>query len=206
MPDQIETPAAPANAAPAAGAAVPPATPPAGAGAPPAAAKPDDKGTPPAAKVVPETYDLKLPDGSPLDPATIEKTAAYAKERGLSNEEAQALIDRENETISSYVEKQHKELEEKTVQWEKTWEGDKEIGGGDFKKNAELAKRVVERFGSPELKKALNDTGLGNHPELGRLLVRIGKAMTDDQLVLPGAMPAAKKTPAQVLYGPDQNQ
>ena len=47
---------------------------------------------PPAAKVAPEKYDLKLPEGSKLDAKHIEKIAADAKARGLSQEDAQALL------------------------------------------------------------------------------------------------------------------
>lgn len=202
MPDPITPPAGSAEPKPAEGQtpATPPATPPAA----PAAA-PADKGGQPAARVVPEKYEIKLPDNSPLDNASIEKIAAFAKARGFTNEEAQALLTRESESIQAYVEGQHKMLGEKTTEWSKTWEGDKEIGGDAFKVNAELAKRVVDRFGSPDLKKALNDTGLGNHPELGRLLVRIGKAMSEDQLVLPGSQPGGKRPPEEVFYGETKN-
>jgi hypothetical protein len=60
------------------------------------------EGTPPEAKpteakVVPEKYDLKLPEASLLDASHVEKLTAFAKERGLSNDEAQALLERENQ-------------------------------------------------------------------------------------------------------------
>ena len=43
------------------------------------------------AKIVPEKYDLKIPDGALITPADVERIATFAKERGLSNEEAQAV-------------------------------------------------------------------------------------------------------------------
>src|SRR5688572_20896218 len=52
--------------------------------------------------VVPEKYDLKLPEGSLLEAAQMEKISAYAKEKGLSNEQAQELLERENDAVSGY--------------------------------------------------------------------------------------------------------
>jgi hypothetical protein len=61
---------------------------------------------------------------------------------------------------------------------------------------------VVARFGSDSLKAELSKTGYGNHPEMVRLLTRIGKAMAPDQLVLPGTQAGGtQKSAADVLYG-----
>lgn len=165
------------------------------------APKPEgDKGTDGQARVVPEKYDLKLPAGSLLDAQALERTATFAKENGLTNKEAQAILERESASIASYVESQREALAEKTKEWVETVKNDKEIGGEGFNKTVEMAKRVVDRYGSDSLKQALNDSGLGNHPELVRFVARIGKAMTEDQLILPGSQPAGKKSPEETFY------
>src|SRR3990172_2365452 len=41
----------------------------------------------------PEKYEIKLPEGSLLDASEIERTVTLAKEQGLSNKTAQALLD-----------------------------------------------------------------------------------------------------------------
>ena len=150
----------------------------------------------------PEKYELKLPDGSLLEATEIEKIASFAKERGLSNDEAQAMLNDRNTLLESYAGKQKKVWETETGKWMDQSKADTEIGGDAFEKNAELAKRVVTRFGTPALMEGLNATGFGNHPELVRMMVRIGKAMDEDQLVLPGSKaPAAEKEMADVFYG-----
>ena len=172
-----------------------------------AEAKPADKAPaeetkPPEQKpVVPEKYDIKLPDGSLLDPARVEKIAALAKERGLSNEDAQGLLNSEHEAIASFVSTQQKAMEERSQQWMTVVQNDNEMGGEAFKANVEHAKRAVERFGSPELKSALDNTGLGNHPELVRAFMRIGKAMAEDKFVHGGGATSAGESKANVLYG-----
>jgi hypothetical protein len=44
---------------------------------------------------VPDTYDLKLPEGSTVDAAIVERTAAKARALGLSNDAGQKLLDTE---------------------------------------------------------------------------------------------------------------
>lgn len=153
-------------------------------------------------KKAPDRYELKIPEGSKLDAKHLEKIASFAKERGLSNEDAQAMLDRDNQLLADYAQGQESQLKETTEQWFNTSKEDKELGGENFAKNAELAKRVVMRFGTEEFQKALDATGFSNHPELFRTFYRIGKAMSEDQLVIAGSQSApSEKSIAEKLYG-----
>lgn len=158
-----------------------------------------------AAKVVPEKYELKLPDGALLKPAHLEQLASYAKEQKLSNVEAQALLERENLAAVSFHKGLQDQVEAESNQWVKEIEADKELGGDAFKENVALANRVVSKFGTEKLRMELDRTRLGNHPELNRLLVRIGKAFGEDRLVLPGAqnnLGGGNNVPTEdLLYG-----
>jgi hypothetical protein len=209
-PSAIFQPAAPAAAQPAKAEAAPaapastPAEPPKESKETKTEAKEVKEETKPASEqkpVAPEKYDLKLPKDSPVSAARLEKIASYAKERGLSNDEAQALVDRESEAVSQYASSVKDSMKEKQGAWVEEAKADKEIGGDAFKQNVETAKRVVQRYGTDSLKNELSSTGLGNHPELVRLLVRIGKSMSEDQLVIPGQKPSGKKSAESILYG-----
>lgn len=159
----------------------------------------------PAAPVVPEKYELIMPEGSLLEPSTIEKISAYAKEKGLSNEAAQELLDRENSAVQTYNEGQNKKVEEIRASWIKAAEADKEVGGKDFKQNVELAKRVIDKFGSEEFKTALNETGFGNHPEVVRTFVRIGRLMADDEAIFAKSQATGTKTMEEKFYPSSAN-
>lgn len=137
-----------------------------------------------AAKIVPEKYELKMPDGSPLDPEAITRVETYAKANKLSNEEAQQLLEVEHTAVKSFADKQNANMETLKNTWAEESKNDKEFGGQAFAQNVELSRRVVDKFGSVQFKAALNDTGLGNHPELIRMLSRIGKAIGEDELVV----------------------
>lgn len=165
--------------------------------------KPDDKTeskvdeTKPT-ETPPEKYELKLPDQSPVDPKRLESIAAEAKAGKMTQEQAQALVDREHTMMSDLVESHHARVDG----WMKESIADKEIGGPEINRNIELASRLVDTFGSPLLKKQLEDTGMGQHPELLRLLVRMGKAYGEDRLVT-GAKgaPVQPKSAADLLFG-----
>lgn len=160
-----------------------------------------------AEKADPKEYTLKLPEKSPLDESASQRIAAYAKERGLTNEQAQELLNRESEAVSNYAKAQTETYQKEIDGWKAKVSSDKEIGGEAFQKNVELAKRVVDRFGSEDFKKALNDTGLGNHPELVRVFFKIGKLMSEDQLVMPGTQQAPKsRDVADLLYGDNKQK
>lgn len=164
------------------------------------------KEEPPAEKkeeVAAIKYDLKLPADSKLKANDLEKIASIAKERGFTQEQAQTLVDQKHEALSEYVLDQQKQLEQQSrVQWVSDAKSDPEIGGEGFNKNTEIAKRVVQRFGTDSFKKALDTTGLGNHPELLRVFTRIGKAMEPHDFVKPGSQPSGvKKSAEEQLYG-----
>ncbi len=153
-----------------------------------------------------EYKNLKLPENSPLGKEHLERIASEAKERGLSEKDAQDLLDRDVALIATFKEKQIEETKQLSDQWLVSSKDDKEFGGETFVQNAELAKRVVSRFGSDEFKKAVNESGLGNHPELVRFCVRIGKAMKEDQLVMPGSQTKSEKVPIEKKFYPGANK
>lgn len=159
----------------------------------------DDKAS--GATNEPAKFDLKLPENSPLTTAHLEAVTSLAKEKGLTPEVAQLVLERESNALSSFLSEQQNQHEKQIQQWVKDAEGDKEIGGASFKESAHLAAQVAKKFGSEQLIKELNDSGYGNHPELIRLLARIGKQMDNAKLVMPNAGAAnGVKSAASVLY------
>jgi hypothetical protein len=165
--------------------------------------KPDDK---PDTKVdetkpsetPPEKYELKLPDQSPVDPKRLDDIAAEAKAGKMTQEQAQALVDREHKVMTELISSHQSRVDG----WMKDSVADKEIGGPEINRNIELAKRLVDTFGSPLLKKQLEDSGMGQHPELLRLFVRMGKAYGEDRLVTgANGVPVKAKSPADLLFG-----
>lgn len=154
-------------------------------------AKPDDKGAP----AVPEKYDFKMPDGIELDTAAADEFSTIAKELGLSQENAQKVAEVGAKMVQRQQEAHLKQVEE----WVGAVKADKEIGGEKLNENLAVARKTIETFGSPELKSLLNETGLGNHPEIVKLAYKIGKAISDDGFVRGGAT-TSPKSMAEIMY------
>lgn len=154
-----------------------------------------------AAAAPPEKYELKLPEGSKLTQSKVDQVALYAKENGLSNEVAQKLLERESQAVQEFESEIKSEHLKRVEQWKSEVEADKELGGDLYKQNVELAKRVAHRYASPEFLKVLDESGFGNHPELVRVFSRIGKQMSEDQLIMPGAQSGGNKPIEDFFYG-----
>lgn len=149
----------------------------------------------------PDKYELVRSEESLLSDETVEGLEKYARENGLSNEKAQELLDRQNQLLAEFSEKQKSEMEQEISAWVEEAKKDKEIGGDKFNESIEMAKRVVEKFGSDEFKKALNSSGIGNHPELIRTFARIGRMMADDSFVKPDSVSGSERTAEEIFYG-----
>lgn len=148
----------------------------------------------------PEKYEFKPTEGQELDSAALEQFEPIARELNLSNEQAQKMVDLYGTKILPMVQqKQAEAWQAQTEQWAADVKADKEIGGDKLTANLSAAQRALDLFGTPELKTYLNDTGLGNHPDLVKAFVKIGKAMSEDGMV--DGSNQGQRSAAEVLYG-----
>lgn len=173
---------------------------------------------------VPEKYEgLKLPDKVTVDPQLIERTAATARSLGLSQEAAQKTLDfiaseaaRERDAALSAYSPPSQENPEGGVKWKEqdtAWKAaaltDKDLGNGkpeQLKASVDLAKKVLAKFGDEE---SINfvDSALGSSPAVLRILVRVGRAMGEKDLVKPvGDGKPADKSLAEIFYPKGANR
>lgn len=148
-------------------------------------------------KNAPEAYEFTAPEGVTLDPDAVAEFEPIARELDLTNEQAQKLVDIQ----AGLVRKQYEAWDKQVATWVTEVKTDKEIGGTETKKSLVNAQAAITKFGTPELKAALDSTKMGNHPELVRVFARIGKAMAEDSFV-PADLPSGEqKSAADRLYG-----
>jgi hypothetical protein len=150
----------------------------------------------------PEKYeDFIAPEGTVLDSEVVKGFTDAAKEANLSQEKAQAFINKMSPMLNQRAKEQ---LMSAKREWEQASRGDKEFGGEKLNENLALAQKAMAEFGSPELKDMLNSSGLGSHPEIIRMFVKAGKAISEDGYVGGRKTDGAVKDPAKVMY-PDMN-
>ncbi|HFF9779749.1 peptidase [Serratia marcescens] len=143
----------------------------------------------------PEKYEFTPPEGQELDANALAVFEPIAKELGLSQEQAQKLVD-----IYPQIQQQQAEAWSKQVaDWGEQVKADKEIGGDKFNASVGAAQRALDQFGNTELREYLNASGLGNHPALVRFCAKVGKAMAEDTFVVPNQ--GGQRSAADILYG-----
>lgn len=138
----------------------------------------DKSGEP--AKGAPEVYEFKAPEGQTFDPEVMNSFSEIAKELNLPQDAAQKMVDK---VAPKILERQMQALENVRNEWAESARTDKEFGGDKLNDNLVVAKKALDSFGTPELRKLLNESGLGNHPEMIRLMYRAGKAISEDRFV-----------------------
>ena len=142
-----------------------------------------------------ETSETDAPEGAPdqyefndtvadapevLDPEVLTAFGEVAKDLNLPQEDAQKVLDKVAPVIQ---ERQAKELERVQAEWANDSKSDSEFGGEALSDNIGVAKTALDTFGTDALKSLLQETGLGNHPEVIRFMYRAGKAISEDGYV-----------------------
>lgn len=116
-------------------------------------------------------------DESAYDTEVVSAYRDAAKNLGVDDAAAQRLL---AQVAPRITERQQEQLAALREQWVTEAKADSVIAGtrgGMFDANLKTARGVIERFGSDELSDFLDESGLGDNPELIRLLVRVGNRL-----------------------------
>lgn len=159
---------------------------------------------PPAKKEVTQPASelkLELPEGSKLKQTDVDRIASFAKDHGLSQDAAAALLKRESESVAQSEQIALAQLQEQSDAWKQEIINDTEFGGERANETAQMAHDFAKRFGDQEFVSELERTGLGNHPGLVKLFARAGRAMAPDSFKGGGVPPGSeRKSPESKLY------
>lgn len=125
-----------------------------------------------------------------------ERFGRLAHETGLSKKQAGRVAEFYNNIINESEEELETYnamgIEKLRTEW-----------GRNYEKNIGLAKRVVNRLGSPEFIDMLNDTKLGNNPVMVRMFHKVGEMLSEDVFGGKSAPAKREKSLAEYLYGED---
>lgn len=162
-----------------------------------------------APAVVPEKYELVASEGQPeLDPAALELATPVFQELGLTNEQAQKLIPVAEQFAASITESLNRQVLESVAEERAKWlaeaKADEEIGGNKWETSLVTAAKALDGLGFPKgspLRNLLDDSGLGNHPEMIRAFVKVGRAISEDSdFPRSGAATTGARSAAESLY------
>lgn len=167
----------------------------------------------------PETdYEFQMPDGVEVDKTMLEAFTPVAKDLDLSNAGAQKLVEMYIEKVQpaiaeAFVKGIEADVENQKAQFAADAKAlvaedakaekaeDRIFQGKTFDAVVKTTARTMDRFGTPELREFLDTSGLGNHPELMKLMYKIGDKIGEDNDFIRGGHVPQTKTREQKYYG-----
>ena len=151
-----------------------------------------------------EYADFTVPEGMDVNQEALEVFLPVAKDLNLSQVDAQKMIDVQSALVQKNAEVQMEAWAETQQQWRADVKADDEVGGDKMDANVALAKKALDKVGTPELRALLDATGTGNHVEFIRFFARIGGIIGDDTMHFGGASSREPEDAAKILF-PNQN-
>lgn len=152
----------------------------------------------------PDTYaDFTLPEGTVLDEVALSEATPLFTELGLNQEQAQKVVDLYAKQVQAGSQTQTDNFNQLMSDWRDQSKNDGEFGGDKFDENVKVAQAAVNAYGTSELKQLLEDHGVGNHPEMVRFMVRVGRTLGEDVPGVSGAAPSKAADRVSILYPND---
>ena len=144
----------------------------------------------------PEAYEaFTAPEGVALADSVLEVAQQAFKDANLSQEKAQSLIDKLTPAIAqAQQEALDAAIQTQITEWVAAAKADEQIGGDKLAPALANANRVVDTFGSPELRDMLITSGLGNHPAVIKFCDAIFSKISPDTFVAAAPRPGSKQS------------
>jgi hypothetical protein len=153
-------------------------------------------------------YEFKvsdLPDGVQVNKQFLEKFKEKAHGLDLSNEKAGSLLSWYFDEVGNSTSSLSRALTEAKAEGEKTM---KTEWGDKYVENVKTSGRGMKHYAGSDfeaVKDIMDETGMGSHPAVLRMFMRIGETIKESQIVTGETRPEAK--PQKTLdYGKSERQ
>lgn len=118
--------------------------------------------------------DLKFAEGFKADEKALEAFLPVANELGLKAEHVAKLVEHVAKADAVKAQAEQAAIEKQQAEWAAQL--------APMKADLPLAIRAFNKFGTPELRAMLDNSGFGNFPPLVAAFAAIGKAMAEDSI------------------------
>lgn len=151
----------------------------------------------------PVEYKVVAPEGMELDTETTQKAFPILKKYGVTDEDAQELVN----SVAGLVSKTSKQMADQHTAMVTGWY-DKTVaefgadGEAKFTERAAVAQTALNKFMTKEERSLITQYGLGNFPGVFRIAYAAGMAMREDGVSLPSGASGGKgeETLASIWY------
>lgn len=132
-----------------------------------------------AAPVEFKLEEVTLPEGMTIPEDLAPKLTEVAKETGLTAAQLSALAPFHDQIVKQVAESNIKAYQETNDRWIEEVKADPEIGGAKLDGVIKNIGKVIDQYGSPELRQALAYTGAGNNPHIVRFMAKVAAQLTE---------------------------
>lgn len=148
-----------------------------------------------------------LPEGIDAENTAVKEAVSEAsglfREMGLSQAQAQRLIDLH---MKHYVggmaennEMFEEEVNRRVKQWGEQTKADPEYGGAKLAESVQSVRRAIAHLGGAKLEEALTrETGIINHPVVFRAFAKMGKMFAEDSFIRGGGGEGSGVSPQSI--------
>lgn len=167
------------------------------------AGKPEDGKT----SAAPEQYgQFNLPEGFTLEGDRLGAATQFFKAKGWTQEQAQEAVDLYTQMAGQDAAAMQQAMEAQRLQQVEQWGVDaKQQLGAKYDETVGLATTAVKAINDPDLTKAFNELGWGNHPTMIKAFAFFGGFLRDSKVDGLGGTtasgPSASSDPKSILYG-----
>ena len=122
-------------------------------------------------------YQLTMPEGVTVDPELLTAATPVLRGLGLSDEQASKLVPLAQQVQDRFVSGMEAHHAETRANWMRDAKADSTLGGANWNESVRVAQSALTIGGAgpgSEVRKLLDESGLGNHPAFIRLFRNIG--------------------------------
>jgi hypothetical protein len=151
-----------------------------------------------------DAYELKAPEGFELADEQLTPVKELFAKLGVPKDGAQELIDlyaSNASALATQIEGANaKAWTDLHTEWQGTIDKDPVYGGAKLPETKASIVKVMDQFGSPELKAAFDLTGADKHPAVFKFLAKLSGALNEGQFINGKPANAEPKDLAERLY------
>jgi hypothetical protein len=135
---------------------------------------------------------LKLPDGVAIDEGLATPFVELVNKHNIPREAVDEIVALQLKSMQSNSEAGSRAWEDMQKQWTDEINADPELGGQAWSKHEPAIGQMLDKYGSPEVRAALDLTGAGNNPHVVRMFAKLAAAVVE-----PGYVPAPSPVDSQ---------
>ena len=148
-----------------------------------------------------EYEDFTIPEDIQANEALLGTATDKFKELGLSQEQAQGIVDLSPEIAKTIQQAEYQKWHKKTLDWKNEVETDSEIGGANYNDTkAKIEKTLLQFDKGGELTDFLIETRAGNNPAMVKFLLNVANKTSEGKFEKGSTVPPKELSDAELFY------